>query len=45
MIGDGTVIEAIGIGIIRVEAFDGKKWIDSTLINVPHCRKFLLCEC
>lgn len=36
VIGDGKVIQAIGTGIITLEAYTGKEWINTTLNNVLH---------
>lgn len=36
VIGDGKVIQAIGIGMIALEAYTGKQWIETTLNNVLH---------
>lgn len=39
MIGDGTMIQGIGIGQIKLKAFNGKCWVETTLNNVLHVPK------
>lgn len=39
MIGDGTMMEAVGSGLVKLEAFNGQEWIKTTINNVLHVPK------
>lgn len=39
MIGDGTIIQAVGVGTIKLQAYNENKWIESSLSNVLYVPK------